>query len=221
MDDFRELILRVIPAALRLLAGSIVTGGVLLLLGLQLVDREPPPPVVWVVPHERCERCEEPTPAPARCEGPTPEPAAAPTTVNVFVEANTVTEWLGVVDIHRSELDHLLGSATTLARGVRVIPHEREGRVDGFRLYGIRRGDLLWAIGLRSGDTIHRINDRPLTSPDTTLAAYSSISRASHLDLRLTRQGRPARLVVVVHDGSGDSAARRFAAGRAYSLTSR
>jgi type II secretory pathway component PulC len=68
--------------------------------------------------------------------------------------------------------------------------------VTGFRLYGVRRGGVLSAIGLENGDVLHAVGDLPLTSPTAALEALPALRRAGHLTLQLTRRGQPRTIEV-------------------------
>jgi hypothetical protein len=118
----------------------------------------------------------------------------------LVIRSEHASEWIGVVDISRSELDRLLEQSSELMAGVRVVPYQVDDRPVGFRLYGIRSGSALAALGLVNGDVVRSVNGMPLAEPDSALEAYSKLRSADYWDFGLTRRGRPARLVVLIRD---------------------
>jgi general secretion pathway protein C len=91
--------------------------------------------------------------------------------------------------VERSLVDRLLENQATLMRTARILPHEENGAVTGFKIYGVRRSSLLGKIGLHNGDIIHSINGYDMTSPDKALEAYARLRTADRLTVRITRRG--------------------------------
>ena len=54
-------------------------------------------------------------------------------------------------------------------------------------------------LALKNGDRLETINGFPLGSPETALQAYARLSTAQHLDVRLTRAGRPLDIAVSIN----------------------
>lgn len=123
-------------------------------------------------------------------------PPAAPVAVatRATCDANTVgieRRGDGTFSVDRRLVDAYAKRPSSLARQARVAWHRGpDGRTDGFRLGGIDCGSELHAAGLRSGDVVHSINGRPLTSVPQALWAYSSLRSADELVLRVTRKGK-------------------------------
>jgi len=85
-----------------------------------------------------------------------------------------------------------------LAKSARVLPYEKNGNVEGYKFYGIRRSSLLGQLGLKNGDIVHNINGVKITSPDQALAAYGKFRNASKIDVEVTRRGKPTKLEVEI-----------------------
>src|SRR5579883_893088 len=95
------------------------------------------------------------------------EPAAAPPPVN-NAQGNTGIAGLSAADlakgvrklgdnkyeVDRELINKLLGNTAALATTARIVPSQKDGKADGFRVYGIRPGSLWGAIGVENGDTI-------------------------------------------------------------------
>jgi type II secretory pathway component PulC len=66
---------------------------------------------------------------------------------------------------------------------VLVVPQE-EG---GFSIDRIKEGSMVEVIGLRVGDTIHKINDRPLTNITDVLELYKNLESLEKIDVEISR----------------------------------
>ncbi len=93
-------------------------------------------------------------------------------------------------NVDRGLVDSLIENSSTLMSQARVLPYERDGVVQGFKLYGIRRNSLLGRLGLRNGDIVNSIGGVDMTSPDRALEAYTKLRNANHLTVTFTRRGR-------------------------------
>lgn len=78
-----------------------------------------------------------------------------------------------------------------IASSLRSIPHKgADGRIDGFRLSGIRRSSIVASCGFKNGDVLHAVEAMPLTSPEEALAAWQALHQATTLRFDLTRRGQ-------------------------------
>ncbi len=93
-------------------------------------------------------------------------------------------------NIDRGLVDSLIENSSALMSQARILPYERDGAVQGFKLYGIRRNSLLGKLGLRNGDIINSIGGIEMTSPDQALQAYTKLRSTSNITLDFTRRGR-------------------------------
>jgi general secretion pathway protein C len=96
-------------------------------------------------------------------------------------------------EVRRAALDQFLGGGVT-PPWPRVVPQARDGAPVGFRLFGIGRDGPFAAIGLDSGDLLLEVNGRSIATPDTALAAFTSLRTASHVWLVVERDGRRIRM---------------------------
>jgi general secretion pathway protein C len=92
--------------------------------------------------------------------------------------------------IDRGLVDRLLANQAALMRTARVIPHEEGGRVQGVKLYGIRRSSLLGRLGIQNGDMLRTINGYDMTAPDSALEAYARLRSADRITINLNRRGQ-------------------------------
>lgn len=106
----------------------------------------------------------------------------------------------GSATMSRESRDLILSNLAILARSARAVPANDNGAL-GFRLFGIRRGSVLAALGLQNGDLLKSINGRPTTTPQEVLAAYAGLRGASSWMLSISRRGADVTLAVrVVND---------------------
>lgn len=97
----------------------------------------------------------------------------------------------GKFQVDKSFLDGALANVETLATQVRAVPHkDADGNVDGFRLSAIRKGTLFEKLGVKNGDVIHAVNGSPLTSAESAMNVYKSLSGESHFNFEITRRNQ-------------------------------
>ncbi|HUH02413.1 MAG TPA: hypothetical protein VML75_10475 [Kofleriaceae bacterium] len=105
-----------------------------------------------------------------------------------------------LVDLRRGELDQALATGA-LAGQARVVPVTREGAPSGFKVYAIRPGSLVQALGLRNGDTVLAISDVPVIGAHSALDVYAALRAGpAFFDLDVRRGGQHVRIVVLLHD---------------------
>jgi general secretion pathway protein C len=76
-----------------------------------------------------------------------------------------------------------------------VSPHKDDlGRIDGYRVGGIRRGNILYQGGLRSGDVMMSVNGRAIRSMTQVLLAHSTLRFRDDFEVVVLRRGRPVVL---------------------------
>ncbi|MEZ4391563.1 MAG: PDZ domain-containing protein [Polyangiales bacterium] len=95
----------------------------------------------------------------------------------------------GAFVLRRESLQGML-LPTGLARSVRIVPARRGGRVVGVRVVGVRPGDALSGLGVRSGDVILRVGGFDIATPDRCLEAYSRLRASDELRVEILRDGR-------------------------------
>ena len=84
-----------------------------------------------------------------------------------------------------------------LATSMRIVPAFRDGRAEGFKLFGIRPESLPALLGFRNGDLVLKVNGRALSSPESALEAYSALRSEKTFAVELERNGAPMTLRIV------------------------
>jgi type II secretion system protein C len=110
--------------------------------------------------------------------------------------AETDDEGIGQVDefnfeIERETLDKYLGDLDGLSRMGRARPHkDADGKVDGYRLSGIRRNSIASQLGIKNGDVVHAVNGHNLTSMKEAMDAWQSLQSEGSFSFDVTRRGK-------------------------------
>lgn len=87
--------------------------------------------------------------------------------------------------IEKKMLDELLEDPASLINQARVVPQR-----DGMRFFGIRPSSIFYKIGLRNGDTLHRINDVELNDVENALTLFGELRNESDFEIDFTRRGK-------------------------------
>ena len=101
-----------------------------------------------------------------------------------------------LVDVKATELVRWASEGTP---GARLVPAFRDGAPEGIKLYAIRPGSLLHALGLEAGDTLRAVNGVPVLADPGRLVEALSFEPRRFIDLELRRAGEPLRIAVLVH----------------------
>lgn len=130
------------------------------------------------------------TPRPSRA-APHPHrrggPATVPQDIASKIQKVSGTEF----NVDRSVVDKILENQAELMRSARIVPEQKNGKVVGIRMFGIRPDTLLGTLGMKNGDRLEAINGFNMSSPEKALEAYARLRTASHLNVKLNRRGKP------------------------------
>ena len=122
-------------------------------------------------------------PPPPPSGGPNPVPADIASKIHKISD----TEF----DIDRSVVDKILENQAELMRSARIVPEQKDGKVVGVRLFGVRPDTLLGTLGLQNGDRLELINGFNMASPEKALEAYARLRTAPNLNVQVNRRGAP------------------------------
>jgi general secretion pathway protein C len=133
-----------------------------------------------------------PTPAPAPEVTPPPPthgrgPTPLPPEIASKIQKVSDTEF----SVDRSVVDKILEDQAELMRSARIVPEQKDGKVVGVRLFGIRPDTLLGKLGLQNGDRLETINGYNMASPEKALEAYARLRTANGLSVKVNRRGSP------------------------------
>ncbi len=88
-------------------------------------------------------------------------------------------------EVSRELLEDVLSDPTNIIQQARVIPQE-----DGLRFFGIRSNSIFWKIGIKNGDTIHKINNVELNDVEKALSVFEELRSQSNFTIDFTRAGK-------------------------------
>jgi general secretion pathway protein C len=133
-------------------------------------------------------------PAPAASAAPEPPKStgapALPADIASKIQKVSDTEF----NIDRSVVDKILENQAELMRSARIVPEQKDGKVVGVRLFGIRPDTLLGTLGLQNGDRLETLNGFNMASPEKALEAYARLRTASKLNVSVNRRGTPVSI---------------------------
>lgn len=115
--------------------------------------------------------------------------AGQPSSLRSGANVTAIGSTGGVIDQRalNAALDNI-GQAMTDAR---MLPSQKNGRVEGFRISEVKPAGVFAMLGLRDGDVLLRLNDFPVDSPDKALQSFIALKGQNRLKLDLNRDGRP------------------------------
>jgi len=73
-------------------------------------------------------------------------------------------------------------------RSFRLMPYARGGAIDGFKLYGVRSGSPLAALGFNNGDVLTHVDGRPLLSSEALAEARLNAALVNGFTIRYLRR---------------------------------
>lgn len=137
-------------------------------------------------------------PAPAAAApAPTPEPpktTGGPPALNPAIAAKIHKVSDTEFNIERSVVDEIMENQAELMKSARIVPEQKDGKVVGVRLFGIRPDTLLGTLGLQNGDRLETLNGFNMASPEKALEAYARLRTASALNVKVNRRGAPVSI---------------------------
>jgi general secretion pathway protein C len=94
------------------------------------------------------------------------------------------------ITVRRSDVQDALQNINTLLSQVRIRPHFKDGKADGLALSNIKGDSIFAKLGLRNGDIVRGVNDRPIRSPDDIVSFYNKLTSGSRMSLQINRRGQ-------------------------------
>jgi general secretion pathway protein C len=84
-----------------------------------------------------------------------------------------------------------IGQAMTDAR---LLPSSKDGKVQGFSVSEVKPAGIFGMVGIKNGDTLLRINDFSIDSPEKAIQSLASLKGQNRIKLDLMRDGQPTTL---------------------------
>jgi general secretion pathway protein C len=87
--------------------------------------------------------------------------------------------------LRRSQIQKALGNINTVMSQANIRPHS-----EGFQITRIRPTSIFRRLGLRNGDIITAVDDRPIQSVDDAMGIWQNLTARGETSIRLKRRGR-------------------------------
>jgi general secretion pathway protein C len=130
----------------------------------------------------------------APAEAPPPQPGrgapAVPPEIASKIQKISDTEF----HVDHAVIDNILEHQAELMKSARIVPEQKDGKVLGIRLFGIRPDTLLGSLGIQNGDRLESINGFNMGSPEKALEAYARLRTAQSLNVKVSRKGAPVSI---------------------------
>lgn len=91
----------------------------------------------------------------------------------------------GVYQIEKKMFNEFLDKPNNLINQARIVPRD-----DGIRVFGIKSRSVFFKIGLRNGDTIHKINEVALNDVQNALLLFNELKHHNEFTIDFTRRGK-------------------------------
>jgi general secretion pathway protein C len=115
------------------------------------------------------------------------QPAAgAPHTVTAVASTGA-----GSYVIDQRALNAALDNPAQAMSDARLLPSQKDGKVEGFRASEVKPNGVFSMIGIKNGDVLLRLNDFPMDSPDKALQSFIALKGQNRLKLDIIRDGQP------------------------------
>ena len=139
--------------------------------------------------------------APAVSSTPTPdEDADVAAPFGTPASPSPIDAGITVIDdahrvITRAAMD-LMRADPAVAKGARLTPSFRKGRLNGVTVYAVRPRSFHGRLGFNNGDTVHEVNGVAVTSTDQL--GIDKLAPLPRIILTMTRRGQPFTLEVAI-----------------------
>ncbi len=122
---------------------------------------------------------------------PATSPAGQPTAGTVQSGIAVASTGAGNYVIDQRALNSALDNPAQAMSDARLLPSQKDGKVEGFRASEVKPNGLFSMIGIKNGDVLLRLNDFPMDSPDKALQSFIALKGQNRLKLDLVRDGQP------------------------------
>lgn len=123
---------------------------------------------------------------------PPPSPQAgqpAPGAPHTFTAVASTGAGSYVID--QRALNAALDNPAQAMSDARLLPSQKDGKVEGFRASEVKPNGVFSMIGIKNGDVLLRLNDFPMDSPDKALQSFIALKGQTRLKLDIIRDGQP------------------------------
>ena len=121
-------------------------------------------------------------------------PASQPAPVAAHSTTGVTSTGGGSFVIDQRTLNATLDNPAQAMSDARLLPSQKDGKVEGFKASEVKPNGLFAMIGIKNGDVLLSLNDFPMDSPDKALQSFIALKGQSRLKLDIIRDGQPQTL---------------------------
>ena len=122
---------------------------------------------------------------------PASQPAGQPSTGIPHTATAVASTGGGSYVIDQRALNAALDNPAQAMSDARLLPSQKDGKVEGFRASEVKPNGVFAMIGIKNGDVLLRLNDFPMDSPDKALQSFIALKGQNRLKLDIIRDGQP------------------------------
>ncbi len=95
-----------------------------------------------------------------------------------------------IFTINSDALRHAIDNPKEILTDARFIPNIVDGRQEGFIVKELKKGGVYESLGLEDGDVLLRVNNLPITGPESALQAFTALKGMDRIELDIMRRGQ-------------------------------
>ncbi len=95
-----------------------------------------------------------------------------------------------VFTISSEALRQAIENPREILTDARFVPNIIDGRQEGFIVRELKKGGVYESLGLEDGDILLRVNDFPITGPESALQAFNALKGMDRIELDIMRRGQ-------------------------------
>ena len=122
---------------------------------------------------------------------PSTSPASQATPAAAHSGTGVTSTGAGSFVIDQRALNAALDNPAQAMSDARLLPSQKDGKVEGFRASEVKPNGVFSMIGIKNGDVLLRLNDFPMDSPDKALQSFIALKGQNRLKLDIIRDGQP------------------------------
>lgn len=100
--------------------------------------------------------------------------------------------------ISRNKVDDVLQNLNKILQQSRMVPNFKNGVVNGFKIFAIKRGSIFQELGLKNGDVVQRINGTDIDTVEKALPMLQLLQTEQNVNIDLLRGGAKKSLSVEI-----------------------
>lgn len=100
--------------------------------------------------------------------------------------------------VSRDKVEATLGDLNKVIQQARMVPHFRDGAVNGFKIFAIRPKSIFKQLGLKNGDIIERINGTEINSVERAIPMLQLAKSSDEISIDLKRRGKKKSLTIEI-----------------------